>query len=166
MILVNFKELSTESSNFYLCLFKLCHRKDIRFFGGVIHFVFVFFFISCILLGSSVLSTEKDIDRRLGKAWRANDRLSVIWKSDQTDKMKRSFLQAAVESVLIYGCTTGTLSKRVEKKLNGNYTWMLRAILNKSSRQHPTKQQLYGLITKTIQVRRTRHAGHCWRSSS
>ena len=44
---------------------------------------------------------------------------------------------------------------------------MLRAILNKSWRQHPTKNQLYGhlpLITKTIQVRRTRHAGHCWRS--
>ena len=43
---------------------------------------------------------------------------------------------------------------------------MLRAILNKSWRQHPTKYQLYGHlppITKTIQVRRTRHAGHCWR---
>ena len=37
----------------------------------------------------------------------------------------------------------------------------------KSWRQHPTKHQLYGHllpITKTIQVRRTRHAGHCWRS--
>ena len=41
------------------------------------------------------------------------------------------------------------------------------AILNKSWRQHPTRHQLYGhlpLITKTIQVRQTRHAGHCWRS--
>ena len=44
---------------------------------------------------------------------------------------------------------------------------MLHAILNKSWRQHPTRHQLYGHlppITKTIQVRRTRHAGHCWRS--
>ena len=44
---------------------------------------------------------------------------------------------------------------------------MLRAILNKSWRQHPTRHQLYGHlppITKTVQVRRTRHAGHCWRS--
>ena len=44
---------------------------------------------------------------------------------------------------------------------------MLRAVLNKSWRQHPTRLQLYGHlppITKTIQVRRTRHAGHCWRS--
>ena len=81
--------------------------------------------------------------------------------------MKRSFFQAAVASILLYGCTTWTLTKWLEKKLDGNYTRMLRAILNKSWRQHPTKHQLYGHlppITKTIQVRRTRHAGHCWRS--
>ena len=81
--------------------------------------------------------------------------------------MKRSFFQAAVVLILQYGCTTWTLTKRLEKKVDGNYTRMLRAILNKSWRQHPTSHQLYGnlpLITKTIQVRRTRHAGHCWRS--
>ena len=81
--------------------------------------------------------------------------------------MKRSFFQAAVASILLYGCTTWTLTKRLEKKLDGNYTRMLRTILNNSWRQHPTRHQLYGHlppITKTIQVRRTRHAGHCWRS--
>ena len=60
-----------------------------------------------------------------------------------------------------------TLTKRLEKKLDGNYTRMFTAILNKSWRQHPTRHQLYSHlppITKTIQVRRTRHAGHCWRS--
>ena len=47
------------------------------------------------------------------------------------------------------------------------YTRILRAIPNKSWQQHPTRHQQYGHlppITKTIQVRRTRHAGHCWRS--
>ena len=81
--------------------------------------------------------------------------------------MKRSFFQAAVASILLYGCTTWTLTKRLKKKLDGNYTRMLRAILNKSWRHHPTRHQLYGQlppITKTIQIRRTRHAGHCWRS--
>ena len=80
--------------------------------------------------------------------------------------MKRSFFQAAVVSILLYGCTTWTLTKRLKKKLDGNYTRMLGAILNKSWRQHPTRHQLYGHlppITKTIQVGRTRHAGHCWR---
>ena len=118
-------------------------------------------------LGSSVESTEKDIKTRLAKAWTAINRLSIIWKSDLTDNMKCSFFQAAVTSILLYGCTTWTLTKQLEKKLYGNYTRMLRAILNKSWRQHPTRHQLYGHlppITKTIQVRRTRHAGHCWRS--
>ena len=93
-------------------------------------------------------------------------KLSIIWKSDLTDKMKRSFFQAAVVSILLYGCTTWTLTK-LEKKLDGNYTRILREILNKSWRQHPTRHHLYGHLppmTKTIQVRRTRHAGHCWRS--
>ena len=81
--------------------------------------------------------------------------------------MKRSFFLAAVVSILLYGCTTWTLTKGLEKKLDSNYTRMLRAILNKSWRQHPTKHQLYGHLppfTKTIQATRTRHAGHCWRS--
>ena len=101
------------------------------------------------------------------KTWTAIDRLSIIWKSDLTDKMKRSFFQAVVVSILLYGCTTWTLTKRLEKKLDGNYTRMLRVILNKSRQQHSTRNQLYGHlppITKTIQVRRTRHAGHCWRT--
>ena len=116
---------------------------------------------------STVSSTEKDIDTRLTKAWTANDRLSIIWKSDLTDKRTRSLFLAAVVSILLYGCTTWTLTKRLEKKLNGNYTRILRTILNKSWRQHPTRHQLYGHllpITKTIRVRRTRHAGHCRRS--
>ena len=77
------------------------------------------------------------------------------------------FLPTAVVSILLYGCTSWTLSKRLEKKLDGNYTRRSRAILNKSWQQHPTRHQLYGHlppITKTIQVRRNRQAGHCWRS--
>ena len=118
-------------------------------------------------LGSSVSSTETDINSRLAKSWTAIDKLLVIWKPDLTDKIKRSFFQAAIVLILLYGCFTWTLTKRMAKKLDGNYARMLRAILNRSWRQHPTKQQLYGhlpRITKNIQVRRTRHAGNCWRS--
>ena len=84
-----------------------------------------------------------------------------------TDKKKDRFFQAVVMSILLYGCTTWTLTKPLEKKLDGNYIRILRAILNKSWSQHPTKHQLYGHlppIAKTIKVRRTRHVGHCWRS--
>ena len=44
---------------------------------------------------------------------------------------------------------------------------MLQSILNKSWRQYPTKQQLNSHrhpISKTIQIRQTRHARYCWRS--
>ena len=118
--------------------------------------------------GSSVSSTEKDINTQLAKAWTAIDRLSVIWKKDLTDKIKRSFFQAAVVSILLYGCTTLTLTKHKEKKLDGNYTRMQRAVLNKSWGQHLTKQQLYSLLLpmkKTIKDRQTRCAGNCQRSN-
>ena len=72
--------------------------------------------------------------------------------SDLTDKRKRSFFQAAVVSILLYGCTTWTLTKRLKKKLDGNYTRMLPAILNKSSWQHPTWHQLYGHLPPIIHL--------------
>ena len=81
-------------------------------------------------LGSSVSSTETDINTRLAKAWTAYVRLSVIRKSDLADKIKRSFFQAAVVSILLYGSTTWTLTKRMEKKIDGNYTIRPRAISN------------------------------------
>ena len=63
-----------------------------------------------------------------------------------------------IVSILLYGCTTWTLNKR---QLHKN------AASNIEQVQHPTKQQLYShlqSIMKTIQIRWTRHAGHCWRS--
>ena len=101
-------------------------------------------------LGSSVSSTETDINMWLANAWTAIDRLLVIWKSDMTDKIKCSFFQAAVVSILLYECTTWMLTKQMEKKLDDNYTRMLQAILNKSWRQQPTKQQLYGHLPQKL----------------
>ena len=106
-------------------------------------------------LGSSVSSTEKDIDTCLTKAWTAINKLSVIWKSDLTDKMKHNFFQVAVVSML---------TKRLEKKqLHKNAVSNFEQVLEATSLKAPTVWPPT-LITKTIQVRRTRHAGHCWRS--
>ena len=74
-------------------------------------------------LRSSVSSTETDINMRLTKAWTAIDRLLVIWKSDLTDKIKQSFFQAAVMSILLYRCTTWTLTKCMEKKECSEQYW-------------------------------------------
>ena len=56
--------------------------------------------------GSSVSSSENDINMQLAKEWTAIDRLSVIWKLDLSNRIKRSFFHAAVVSQLLYGCTT------------------------------------------------------------
>ena len=104
---------------------------------------------------------------RLSKAWTGIDKLSVKWKSDLSDKIKGYFFQAEVVSIQLYGCTTWTLTKCIYKKLDGNCSRMLRAILNTSWKQHSTKRQLYGHllpISKTIKIKRTRYVGHCWRS--
>ena len=82
------------------------------------------------------------------------DRLSVIWKSDLTNKKRRNFFQAAVVSILLYWWSTLTLT-------------ITKTIFNMSWKQHPTKTQLYGHlppITKTINIQRNRHAEHCWKS--
>ena len=87
----------------------------------------------------SVSSTEIDINTRLANAWAAIDRLSVVWKSDLTDKMKRSFFQAVVVSIVLYGCNTWTLTKRMEKQLDGNYAKMLRANIEQILETAPHK---------------------------
>ena len=67
---------------------------------------------------------------------------------------------------MVTGHIKNNFLRKETKSTSVNYTRMLRAILNKSWRQHSTKQQLYGHlppITKTIKFRRTRYAGHCRR---
>ena len=88
--------------------------------------------------GSSVSSTKTDITTRLEKTWTAINGLSVIW----IYKMKRSFFQTAIVSILLYGCTTWTLTKRLEKRLDGNHTasnieQVLEATLHKAAAVQP-----------------------------
>ncbi len=73
-------------------------------------------------LGGSVSSTDKDIDTWLIKSWTAIDKLSIFWNTNLTDKMKRSFFQTAVVSILLYGCTTWTLTKWLETASSNIHT--------------------------------------------
>ena len=103
------------------------------------------------------------VNTRRPKAWTAIDRLSVMWKSDLSDKIKHSFFPSSVR----INTDIWTLTEHMEKKLEAKNTRMLWAVLNKSWKQYLTKQQQYGYllpITKTIQIRQTGHAGHSWKS--
>ena len=79
-------------------------------------------------LGFSVKSTEKDIETRLTKAWTAINRLLIIWKSDLTYKIKTQFFQGSGHINTAIRVHYMDAKKRLEKKLDGNYTRMLRAI--------------------------------------
>ena len=103
-------------------------------------------------------------------AYRKRGLLSIGYgshrKSDVSDEIKRSFFHAAVVLILLYEGTTLTPTKRIEKKTGRKLHKNASSNIEQFLKQHPTKQQLCGHlppISKTIQIRRTRHAGHCWR---
>ena len=107
-----------------------------------------------------------------GRPWNSQDYRSITVSSIAA-KIYNSLLSNRIElkaEKILWKNQNGFRGNRSttsQKTKNGNYTRMLRAILNKSWGQHPTKHQLYShlpLITKTIQIRRTRHARHCCRS--
>ena len=56
--------------------------------------------------------------------------------------MKLEFFNIVAVLVLQYGCTEKTLTTRFKKKIDGNSTKMLHAILNKSWKQFHAEQQL------------------------
>ena len=87
--------------------------------------------------------------------------------------MKRNFFRETVESVLLgenlYGAIAWTLTSTLEKKIDGDYTRMLRAALNVSWREHMTNRELYNnipRITSSTREYKMRFAGHCWRSNN
>ena len=89
--LLDFLVWAPDTTGFYVNTDKteyMCfnQRSDIPTLnGGSLKLVYKFTY-----LGSSVSFTENDINTRLAKAWTAIDRLSVIWKSDLSDKIKHN----------------------------------------------------------------------------
>ena len=76
--------------------------------------------VDFVYLGSHAQSSEKDINNtRIAKSWAALNKLTCIWKSNLPANLKRNFFKAVVESVLLYGSTTWTLTKAMETTLDG-----------------------------------------------
>ena len=120
-------------------------------------------------LGSWIDQSGKDFNVRKAKAWAALNKLTTIWKSNLNRQLKVRFFRASVETVLLYGSETWTLTNNLEKQLDGCYTRLLRAALNESWRNHMTNKELYRdllPISVRLRERRLRFSGHCWRSKS
>ena len=97
-----------------------------------------------VYLGSYISSSEKDFLTRKGMAWSACNALHKIWSSNLSREFKLKIFKAAIEPVLLYGSETWTLSKKLEKRLDGTYTRLLMRVQNISWKRHPTKVQIYG----------------------
>ena len=117
-------------------------------------------------LGSFIMSSTRDIKIRKAKAWKALNGMKKVWNPEISHAVKKRFFFATVESVLLYGSETWTLSPTIEKSINGCYTRMLRAAFGISWRDHLTNAELYQNIprvTDKIRDRRLQLAGHCHR---
>ena len=90
-----------------------------------------------------------------------------IWKSNQKKQLKIGFFRATVDSVLLYGAESWTLTGKMSDRLDGMYTKMLRAVLGVSWKEHKTNKELYGKlmkVTDSLRVRRLMFIGLSWRS--
>ena len=117
-------------------------------------------------LGSWVDNSAKDISVRKALAWKALNDMENIWKSNMNPNLKKRFFVATVESILLYGCESWTMTETMEKSLSGTYTRMLRKALNIHWSSHTTNTVLYGDLPRLdvkIAQRRLRLAGHCHR---
>ena len=62
-------------------------------------------------LGSYVNSSSNDIKIRKALAWSACHKLTKFWRSSLSRSLKIKLFIATVESVLLYGCSTWTLTQ-------------------------------------------------------
>ena len=117
-------------------------------------------------LGSWLASSSTDLNIRIAQAWSAHNKLDKVWKSTLTRNMKIRLFQSLVLSILLYGAETWTLTKTLQRKLDGVFTRMLRRTLGLTWEDKVPNRELYGdipTLSSEIRQRRLRFAGHCWR---
>lgn len=121
-------------------------------------------------LGSYVGSTEKDINNRIGLAWTAFAKLKpILIASRPTLEFKMRLFNAAIISVLLYGCETWVLTEALAKKLDVFARTCYRIILGiRQAEAHMTNHELYKRtrqqpVRDMIRKRQLKFVGHCLR---
>ena len=118
-----------------------------------------------VYLGSYISSSEKDFTTRKGKAWTACNVINKILSSNLDNVFKLKFFKAVVEPIHLYGYETWTLSKKLEKSLDGTYTRLLMRVQNISWKTLPYQTSTnLPPVSRLVQARRVRFAGHCFRA--
>ena len=120
-------------------------------------------------LGSHINDSQKDFNIRKALAWDACNKLDKIWCSNLPSILKIQTFQTLIEPILLYGSETWTLPVRLERRLDGAYTNLLRRIQNISWRSHATLETIYGdlsPISLKLKRKRLQFAGHCYRAEN
>ena len=115
-------------------------------------------------LGAYINSSDRDISTRIALAWAACRKLENVWNSELSKEEKFKFFVACVESVLLYGSETCVMTKKLEKKIVGVYTRLLREVFNATWHDKIRNEKLYRgnkLVSEKIRGRRIKFAGHC-----
>ena len=99
-----------------------------------------------VYLGSWVAASERDFKVRKAKAWAACHKMKKVWNSGMRRNLKVRLFIATVESILLYGSETWTLTESMKKRVDGCYTRMLRMALNIDWRWGLTNKEVYGSL--------------------
>ena len=100
-------------------------------------------------------------------AWSACNDMYKIWSSQLSNNLKIKIFRATVEPILLYRSETWTLSKKLEKRLDGTYTRLLMRAQNLSWKPHPTISEIYNQLPRVsclVKYRRFQFAAHCFRA--
>merc|ERR1712048_1553818 len=92
-----------------------------------------------------------------------------LWSSSLDRNFKLKIFKTAIEPILLYGSETWTLSKKLERRLDGTYTRLLMRAQNLSWKRHPSISDIYGNLSRVsalVQSRRVQFTGHCYRAKN
>ena len=98
-------------------------------------------------LGSWIADSKRDMEVRIKLAWKALNKLDRIWKSKLKRELKIQFFRTTIQSVLLYGAESWTLTNSMCRRLDGTYTIMLRAVVGFTWRDRKTNKELYGQLS-------------------
>ena len=70
-------------------------------------------------LGAWIDNTENNVKVKKGLAWKSCNKLMKIWQSSLSKSLKLRTFLALVESVFLYGSETWTLTKSLDKSIDG-----------------------------------------------
>ena len=98
-------------------------------------------------LGSWIADSKRDMKVKIRLAWKVLSKLDRIWKSKLKTELKIQFFRTTIESVLLYGAESWTLTNSMCRRLDGTCTIMLRAVVGFTWRDRKTNNELYGQLS-------------------